>query len=282
MNYNIAFFGTSAFSVYILEQMKICGMSPQLIVTTGDKPQGRHLVLTPNVVKTWALQNNISVFETDKLDDAAYAELQKKSWDVFVVASYGKIIPKRFIELPKYKTLNVHPSLLPLFRGPSPIQSMILEDAEDVGVSIMLIDEEMDHGPILAQEFVSIDEWPPYKAFEKLLGLEGGKLLCTTIKEWTAGSIEPQEQEHGMATYTKKITKEDALIDLNSDPYKNFRKIQAFHEWPVAYFFADKKGQKIRVKITEASFENGELNIKKVIPEGKKEITYKEFQSSLG
>ena len=276
--YSTAFFGTSHFSVGVLDELKKADQTPSLIVTVPDQPQGRHLKILPNIVKTWALENGVPILETEKLDDETFKKLSEKSWDLFIVASYGKIIPERFIDLPKHKTLNVHPSLLPLLRGPSPIQYTILEDMHEAGVTIMAIDKEMDHGPIVEQEVDSIEERPPYRERQTRLAHEGGKLLATILPAWIGGTISPQDQDHTQATFTKKIAKEDGLIDVTQDPYQNFLKIQAFSAWPGTYFFTERKGKKIRLKITRASFKDGALTIEKVIPEGKNEMSYADFQ----
>ncbi len=272
-----AFFGSSKFSVIVLDELELHGFIPICVVTTPDKPKGRKLVMTPTEVKLWAQKRNIKAFDPMKLDDLFRDGLAKEGCEVFVVASYGKIIPGTIINLPKYKTLNIHPSLLPKYRGASPLQSAILDDAKETGVTIMRIDERMDHGPIVAQEKVTVNEWPAYEKFEETMAKVGGKLLAKILPEWIAGKIEEREQDHSAATYTKKITKEDGLIDFNDDPYLNFRKTQAYHEWPQAYFFAERNGKQIRVKITGASFKDGKLAIEKVIPEGRREISWEDF-----
>ncbi len=266
----IGFFGGEDFSVTILEEMKKAGMTPCVVVTTPDKPKGRKMELTPTPVKIWAERNNIDVLTPQKLKDGFIEKIRKYDCDLFVVASYGKIIPDEIIGLPRYKTINIHPSLLPKLRGPAPIEYMILEDQKDTGVSIMLIDALMDHGPILAQEKYNVSEWPKRQTLENELAIIGAKLLINTIPKWVNGNISPIEQDHTKATYTKKIAKEDALIDLSDDPYKNFLKIQAYSGWPRAYFIKDDK----RVIITDADFKDGNLKIKRVIPEGKKETDY--------
>lgn len=279
-----AFFGSSRFSVIVLDALEKKGILPTLIITTPDKPAGRKLILTPTPVKTWGLTRNIPVLDPAKLDAAFVNVLQSKNIALFVVASYGKIIPKALLDLPAHKTLNIHPSLLPLYRGASPLQSAMLDDAKDTGVTIMRIDEHMDHGPLVAQKSVHIDEWPVYEEFETLMAAEGADLLAEIMPKWVSGDIREKDQEHDKATYTKKIEKEDGLLDLssNTDPYKVFRMIQAYHEWPVAYLFIKHAGKDMRIKITSASFAQGTLTLEKVIPEGGKEMTYKDFVSGYG
>jgi methionyl-tRNA formyltransferase len=161
----------------------------------------------------------------------------------------------------------------------------MLDDAKRTGVTIMRLDEEMDHGPIVAQQEITVEEWPIYEDFEEMMARKGAQLLARILPDWVAGKIAEKEQDHSKATYTKKITKEDGLIDpadiASNAPqekaYAAFRKIQAFHEWPQAYFFIERDGKKIRVKVTKASFNNDRLVLERVLPEGKKEMPYEDF-----
>jgi len=278
---HIAFFGTPDFAVDILDELEKAGFTPALVVTNPDKPKGRKLILTPPPTKVWAEKRGIKVVQPDTLRDGKLLQaLRKERWDLFVVAAYGKIIPKEYIDLPLHRTLNVHPSLLPKFRGSSPIQSAMIADEKHTGISIMVLDEEMDHGPILGQESYVVKEWPRVDELESALAHRGGALLARLIPQWINRAIEAVPQEHHLATYTKKITKADGLIDLETiaaDPYTAFRKIQAYAGWPGAYFMEpDKK----RVIISDATFENDELTINKVIPEGRKEMSYSALRAS--
>lgn len=282
-NLRIAFFGTSDFSVKILDELKKESFVPSLIIAGEDKPRGRKLAITPPPAKVWAEKNNVPMLQPKTLKDASFAEnLKKSDWDLFIVASYGKIIPGAVLEIPKHKTLNVHPSLLPKLRGASPIRSAILEEKE-TGVTIMRLDEEMDHGPVVAQKKVPIQNWPAdAETLENILAEEGGKLLSQTIPDWISGKIKETPQNHTLATYCKKIEKEDGLINLSDSPEKNFRKIQAYRGWPTAYFFIPSGDKKIRVIIKEAELKDGNLIIKKILPEGGKETDYQIFLKNLG
>lgn len=272
-----AFFGTDEFSIGVLEELKSAGFIPSLIVTAPDKPRGRKLVMTAPPVKVWAQKNNVQFLQPEKLDSSFIGQMSKVNCQLFIVASYGKIIPEKFLQIPAHQTLNVHPSILPKLRGPSPLETAILEEKE-TGVTIMRLDEEMDHGPIAAQKKISVANWPPrYEDLENLLSREGGKLLSEILPSWLSGEILPTAQDDLQATYTKKITKEDGRIDLSDNPEKNFRKIQAFHKWPKAYFFIKHGDTEKRIIITDAELENNLLVIKKVIPEGKKEMSYRDF-----
>ncbi|MEI6842930.1 MAG: methionyl-tRNA formyltransferase [bacterium] len=275
-----AFFGTSRFSVFVLEELKKAGYIPALIITTEDKAKGRKLILTPSEVKKWALAENIPFITPKSLKTPETLDEIKKyseNYDFFIVASYGKIIPQNILDLPKHQTINVHPSLLPRLRGASPIQSAILSENE-TGVTIMRLDAEMDHGPLLAQEKVSVPEWPPYKKdLEENLAKKGGELLVRIIPDWISGKLAEIPQDHDSATYCKKIEKSDGEINLDGDPELNIRKIRAFHMWPGAYFFIHHKGTQKRVVIKSAHIEDGKLILERVVPEGKNEMFYKDF-----
>ncbi|MEK7095188.1 MAG: methionyl-tRNA formyltransferase [Patescibacteria group bacterium] len=275
----IGFFGTPEHAVKTLEKLRGAGFDIAFVVTQPDRPQGRKLVLTPPPAKVWAEENKVPVFQPEKLKDL---EFQKKlvgyGCDVFVVIAYGKIIPESVLDIPKYKSLNIHGSLLPKYRGSCPIESAILSDDRKTGVTIIRMDKEMDHGPIVAKEEVIFEPWPPTTdGLREKIVEAGTNLLISILPNWVKGKIEEKEQDHSHATYTKMIEKEDGLIDLSDDPHKNYLKIQAYHGWPSAFFFAERDGKKIRVKITEASYHDGKLEIQKVIPEGKKETGYRDW-----
>ena len=275
------FFGTAEFSIAVLNELKDAGFIPSLIVTSEDKPQGRKLVITSPPVKKWGEQHDTMVIQPKTLKKNLPPEIinpPANRWDFFIIAAYGKILPSSILDLPKHGTLNVHPSLLPKLRGASPIQAAILKDERQTGVTIMLVDEEVDHGPIIAQAEVTIENWPPKAhTLRDLLAHVGGELLAETIPPWLNGNITPEKQDESKATYIDKIKKEDGLIDLNDDPYENFKKIQAFDIWPGAYFFTLRRGKKMRVKIADAEFKDKKLTITRVIPEGKKEMSYQDF-----
>lgn len=279
----IAFWGTSRFSVIVLEEMAHEGFYPSFIITAPPKPKGRGLELASSKVKAWADAHHVPTFEPSEIRSEEFAKTLGGNWDLFLVVSYGKIIPRAILDTPRYGTLNVHPSLLPKLRGASPIQSAILEDAplgisHETGVTIMLIDEEVDHGPVVAQEKIMIPDWPPKGSdLEEALGILGGKLLVKTIPEWVAGKIDPCMQNDNEASYVKKITKQSGHIDLTDDPERMYRKIRAFDIWPRAYFLFKRGEKEIRVIVTEAHIDEGKLIIDRIIPEGKREMSYDEF-----
>jgi methionyl-tRNA formyltransferase len=273
-----AFFGTPHLAVHVLDALEAHGMLPALVVCAPDRPSGRGLDVTPAPTKVWAESRGIMVISPENLSDPEVSDvLANTDWDVFVVAMYGKIIPQHVLDIPRKGCLNVHPSLLPKFRGASPILSAILSDERTTGVSIMLLDNQMDHGPVVAQGRIVLDEedWPPQgSVFESLLATEGGNLLAEVMPDWIAGTITPQEQDHDAATYTRKFTSEDARVDLGAAARENLLKIRAFDKSPRA-FYIDKQDK--RVIITAAHIENNVLVIDSVIPEGKKEMSYADY-----
>jgi len=283
-----AFFGTPDLAVTILDELKEARLIPALIVTRPDKPKGRGGHSSPPPTKEWALENGVEVLQPEKIKGEFLDEMKNTEWDVFVVAAYGKILPKELFDIPKKGTLNVHPSLLPKLRGPSPIRSAILTDEKETGVSVMLLDEEMDHGPIIAQASVALEEWPPRAVLlEGILAKEGGKLLAETLPLWVNDAIDAKEQDHEKATFCAFLKKEDAQIHLSDDPYVNLLKIRGYEGWPGAFTFFERSlpgqagGKKIRVVIKTAHIDDaGVLVLDTVIPEGKKEMSFADFSRS--
>ena len=250
------------------------------------------MIMTPPPMKVFAQAHN---FKVDQPLSLSSHNLSLFPYNLLIVASYGKIIPKSILDIPKFGTLNVHPSLLPKFRGPSPIQSFILSGEEKTGVTIMLMDEQVDHGQILLQkefETRSTKHEIPNKfqiqnsenfklnanQLEEKLAELGGQMLVDVIPKWISGEIKAVEQDHSQATFTKKINKENGLVDLEKDSPENiYRKFLAFHSWPGIYYFTKRDEKDIRVIITDMELENGQLKINKVKPEGKNEIDYENF-----
>ncbi len=267
-NPKIVFFGTPEFSVKILEALYENNFAPVLVITAPDKSRGRKMTLTPSPAKEWAKKHGISV-EHD------FKNVKSANPDLFIVASFGKILAKEILEIPKFGAINVHPSLLPELRGPSPIQTTILNGEKETGVTIMLLNEKMDEGPILAiANLKSQISKLTYKELEEKLAELGGKLLMETIPKWLNGKIKPLPQNHNKATYTQIITKKDGEIDWNESAEIIERKIRAFTPWPGVYAFVSNK----RIIITEAELDKkGALKIKRVKPEGKNEMSFEDY-----
>lgn len=273
---NFAFWGTPDVASGTLEMLKQAGFLPSLIVTSPDKPQGRKMIIAPPPVKVWAIENNIPYIQPEKLDEELTLKLSTFNFQLFIVVAYGKIMPENILNLPKMGSINVHYSLLPKYRGASPVESAILNGEAETGVTIQKMEFKMDSGPVVAEEVTEIlpDEKAP--DLRKRLIKIGGELLVKTLTP-SASGISPftggEKQDESKATFCKKIKKEDGLIDLHDDAVKNYNKFRAYAAWPRTFFFQNDK----RIIITDAVLQNNQFVIKKVLPEGKKEIKYEDF-----
>jgi methionyl-tRNA formyltransferase len=282
---SFAFFGTGALAESVLSSLVKAGFIPKLVITKPDAPQGRHMELTAPHIKTWAIMKGIEVFQPLSLKDLPKdSPLHTAPFDIFVVASYGKIIPEDILFLPRKGVLNVHPSLLPLYRGPSPIESVLLDGHMTSGVSIMLLDKEMDHGPILVQNSFTISPLENAGTLEVRCGQLGGELLVSVLPHYLSGALTAKQQDHTKATVCKKITKDLGLIHLDDDIDLVRRKFRALNPWPTIYFFITHGDCDIRVKVTslelveEKESRRTQDYIISVIPEGKKEMDWESFK----
>ncbi len=277
MNTPFIFFGTPELSTYTLTALEKEGLVPNVIITAPDSPQGRGLVLTPSPVKLWALERNIPVYTPEKIRNNEEVHQLCKQYEFAILAAYGKIIPQSLLDCFPKGILNVHPSLLPLYRGPSPLEYQILQDEKEFGVTIIKLDSECDHGPIIAQREISFTETPSKEELGQKGFAEGGKLIAQYIGPYLSGVLPTLEQNHALATYTKKIEKKDGEILPNDTEQQKYLKYLAYKPWPGTFFFIDYNGKKIRLKITQAKFEENIFVIEKVIPEGKKEMFYSDL-----
>ena len=292
----VVFMGTPDFAVPSLKALVESGFQVPLVITQPDKPAGRGKKLKPPPVKTVAQKLGIEVLQPKRIKENA--ELKEKlraiKPDLIVVAAYGKILPEWLLNLPKFGVVNVHASLLPEYRGASPIQAALLDGKEETGVTIMKVIPELDAGPIIAQEKVKIEPEDNAQTLHDKLSELGAKLLVETLPRYVKGELKPVEQDDSKATYCKQITKEMGKIDWKESAHKIFNAVRAFTPWPSAYTFY--KGK--RVKITSAepvegsgkpgevikadrelvvACGKGALKIKRLRPEGKKEISGEEF-----
>lgn len=267
------FFGTPEYAVNVLAELVKNGLIPVLVICSPDAPVGRKKIITAPPTKVFAERNGISVFQPNKIDSQAIEYIKTFNPKYAIVAAYNKILPKKLLELLPEKFLNVHPSLLPKYRGPAPDIGPILHQDTATGVTIIVLDELVDHGPILMQEKVELNGTEYAREMGARLFTRGGEMLCSLIPEWLQGKIVPETQNHNEATFTKKLTKDDGEINLEEDPKELWAKWRAYRPWPGLYFFKNS----LRVKITKARFENGQFVIEKVIPEGGKEMDYAAF-----
>ncbi len=221
---------------------------------------------------------------------------KEKQPDVGVLASFGAIVPKEFLNFPKNGILNIHPSLLPKYRGPSPVQTAILNGERQTGVTIIKMDEEIDHGPIVAQFAEEILDTDTSESLYFRLFSAGGEVLKTILPAYLEGRIQPREQNHARATYTKKLTREDGFIPpeklkvaiTGTNAEAVYRQIRAYYPWPGTYTIikfkiqsanwrTKPKIQNKRLKILRAHLENDKLVLDQVQLEGKKPVSFKQF-----
>lgn len=219
------------------------------VITAPDKPVGRKQELVPSPVKKWALENNLKVLQPEKIRDPEWIKkIQELAPELIILTAYGQIIPKEILNTPKYGALNIHPSLLPQYRGASPIQATILNGDEISGVTIILMDEEMDHGDIILKSKIQMSNKITYKELSDRLADLGADLLIKTLPNWVQGEIKAQAQNHSKATFCKIIKKEDSKTNWNKSAQEIERQVRAFRQWPTVYTFWNGK----QIKILEA------------------------------
>ena len=262
-------FALPSLEALIKENYQIAG-----IITSPDKPVGRKQILTPPPVKVLAKKYNLPVYQPK--DKNELLEIVKKLQpDLAVVVAYGMLLPKEVLDIPKYGFINVHPSLLPKYRGAAPIQAAILNGDEKTGVSLFLIDKKMDNGPILARrELKSPILNSKFLILSNELAKIGADLLIETLPKYINGEITPLPQNNSQAIYTKKIKTEDAFIDLAKDnPIEMERKIRALNPEPGTWTLQQVQGKPMRMKILEAELTaDWKLKLKKIQYEGKKPV----------
>lgn len=289
----LVFFGSSNFSLPVLEAL-VQNHEVLAVVTQPDRPKGRGLKVQPTPVKEWALKRGLKVLQPERLDEEFARTLLALMPEAMVVASYGKIIPKAILDIPTFGCLNVHPSLLPKLRGAAPIQWAILKGIRETGVTIFLMDEGLDSGPILLQRKTTIGEEETAEELEKRLSQMGASLAIEVLELLKKGGIRPVPQKDEEACYAPKLSREVGLIDWASPCKKIKDMVRGLEPWPCAYTFYRGKTVKIwkayckagkgypgevidlREGIEVACGE-GSLVIKELQLEGKRKMTAEEF-----
>ena len=210
--------GTPDFALFSLKALCEKGYDVVGVVTQTDKPKGRGYVLTPPPVKVYALEQGIPVYQPTSLKTEEFASLLSEiDPELIAVVAYGKILPKNVLDYPKYGCVNVHGSLLPKYRGASPMQSAIINGDKVTGITTMFMAEGLDTGDMLLKAECEIAENDNFEDIHDRLGLLGAELLCKTVDGLEAGNITPTPQDHSLATHTAKILKEDCEIDFSKD-----------------------------------------------------------------
>lgn len=232
----VIFLGSPAFAVHPLEALVAAGHTIVAVVTQPDRPAGRNRQLTAPPVKQAAERLGLPVLQPPTLRDPnVVAQLAGLRPDVGVIAAYGAILRKNVLDIPPLGYLNVHPSLLPRHRGPTPVAGAILAGDQETGVSIMLLDEGMDSGPILAQAAVPLPPDARTGPLTDELFRLGASMLVETLERYAAGTLTPQPQDHTRATFTRLLKKEDGRIDWSLPAVQIERMIRAYDPWPSAY-----------------------------------------------
>ena len=274
-NLKFIFFGTPKVASKTLDILKDNGYLPMTIITSPDKPSGRGLEMHETPVAIWAKTNNIVCLKPEKLTVEFIENIEES--DLNIVVAYGKIIPEILIRKPKLGTINIHYSLLPKWRGASPLEASLLNGDDTTGISIQQMEYKLDSGPILAEKEIDISIEKTKNEIRDELIILGANSLCDLLPKIENRSVVPISQNETKATFCKKIKKEDGEININGNQKEIWNKYRAFYGWPGVFFFTEKKSRKMRIKITEAAYENNSFIIKRVVPEGKKEISYEEF-----
>ncbi len=255
----IIFFGTPPFAAVIFESLIKAGYKIAAVFTQPDKKVGRERKMKKSAVKELAQKNSLLIFEPQDLkNEKVKKEIIKLQPDVIVVAAYGKILPKSILDIPKYGAINVHASLLPKFRGASPIQEALLSGEEKTGVTLMLMNEKMDAGKIINQKEIPIEKNDHTFTLSQKLARLAGKMLIETLPLWLSGSIKAKAQDEKKAVYCRVIKKENGKINWNEPAEIIFRKWKAYFPWPGIFtFFPSKKGKK-RLKLIEIEVKENE------------------------
>lgn len=235
MAQRIMFMGTPSFAVPCLQAL-VGHYEIVAVVTQPDRPARRGRRIVASAVKKAALAYDLPLMQPESLrQEEVIAEIRELQPQVIVVAAYGQILRPQVLSIPPSGVINVHPSLLPKYRGASPIAGALLAGEEKTGVTIMLMDEGMDTGPILAQISIKIRPEDTTSSLVERLARMGADLLLETLPRWLEGQIKPQPQDNARATYTKPIAKKDGLIDWSLPAVEIWGRVRAFDPWPGAH-----------------------------------------------
>ena len=261
------FFGTPAFAATILDRLIRAGMPPCAVVTKPDRALCRNNFMAPPPVKelVLGLGASIDVLQPEAIDGAFAAQLAAYRADCGVLAAYGAILPpEAFAVFPKGIAV-VHPSLLPRYRGATPIQAPILAGDSETGTTLFVMDEKVDHGPLIASRPVALRGDETYATLAQALAEASADLIAESLPGYIPGAIVPQAQDESLATYTTKVSGADGFVDLENDsPESISRMVRALNPEPGVWTMKDGK----RMKILEADFSDGKLVIRKFQFEG--------------
>ena len=294
----IVFMGTPDFAVLALRKLHEAGHEILLVVTQPDKPKGRSKLYLPSPVKEEAMRLGVEVFQPDRIKKEENIEVLKKyPADVFVVAAFGQILSKEILEMPRYGCINIHASLLPMYRGAAPIQWAILNGEKKSGVTIMQMDEGLDTGDMLLSGEVAIEDTDTADSLHDKLSELGANLIVDALAKLEKGEITAVPQPEGPLFYAKMIKKEDGALDFNESAESLALKVRAFWSWPAtfallndnfvkvcsAYYVDDESGMnpgdvcRVEKDAIYVQTGKGQLVITNIQIQGKKAMPVKDF-----
>jgi len=237
----IVFFGTSSFALPVLEQLLLNGYSISAVFTGGGQ------------IEVESQKHGVKVFKPASLkkDNDALEKFKTLNPDLCIVAAYGKIIPSSYMDISRYGFVNVHPSVLPKYRGPSPVQTAILNGDTETGASVMILDQEVDHGPILGSVKYKIPKTKYNEEISKEIFELGGKLLIEILAKYLKKELKPVEQDHDQATYSRKFKRQDGKVDWHKTAEETYNQIRALNPEPGTWTIW--KGKVLNIKTAESS-----------------------------
>jgi len=272
MSLKIVFAGTSSFGLPCLQALIHSSHEIVGIYTQPDRPAGRGKKLKQSAIKELALKHSLAVFQPEIFKDKnTQIQLKHLQADLMIVVAYGLLLPKEILEVPSFGCINVHASLLPRWRGASPIQQAILADDKKSGVTIMQMNEDLDTGDILLQKSLAISSKDNARTLHDKLALLGSKALTETLEKLELHALKPIKQDNVKATYAKKIKKEEAKINWQKPAFEIERQVRAFNPWPVAY--TQLNGEAIRIWQAKALSERTNQSPGKIIVVSKEGIS---------
>lgn len=262
--HKIIFMGTPDFAVPALSALYEAGFNIILVISQPNKPQGRKQTVKPTPVANFALQKNLPLFQPKSINDpATISKLIQLDPDLIITAAYGQILTKAVLTIPKYGCLNIHASLLPLYRGAAPINAAIIDGQTETGITLMQMDEGCDTGDILLQEKIEIDAQATAGSIFTELSELGGKVIVDFLPDFFAGRIYPVSQDEEYVTYAPKMSRQTGKIDWNKSASEIDCLIRGTQPWPGAYTYYNNQRMKIfsaeLVKQEKAEGKPGEL-----------------------
>tara|TARA_Y100001970_G_scaffold267335_1_gene357185 strand:- start:7249 stop:8199 length:951 start_codon:yes stop_codon:yes gene_type:complete len=297
-NKKIVYAGSDAFSVQPLKKLLNLKYKNVSVLTRPPKRQGRGMKQKNNPLADFALHDNLQILTPEKPNDNDFlAKLEEKKYDLLISCAYGRVMSEKLLECFHMGNINIHPSLLPRWRGPSPIESSILEGDKITGVSLMQMTEELDAGPVYEQRSISVNGENAKDLSEKL-ALLAGDMIESFLPSFFEGDAKPKQQDESLVTQSKIIKKEDARVDWNETSEVIDSKIKAYYPWPVAHTYLDDKylrildseaiigdedgsdpGQIVDInkKGVIVKCKGGKIILKGIQPEGKKEMLAADF-----